>query len=451
MKTKIYLIILALSIPLTSCMKKIGENATENLIPATKNIEDASKNIEDASENIVKVSDNLNEAISNLEEVVSQLGDTGDQLIGSAGDAMKDIIEEFSYSANSVISQVENSSINVIEQSEKSTIRVLDALTQSGTSLLKETKDLITGTVSCIDEAMAKRIAQITDNAFHLADRLDVLINETIITISNETHDIIEFGGQQFALTVTKSTFNFVSIILLLASVILIILPLLYFLFKAKDKPAKYKYVTGGLFVLPAILCFALWTQPAFLWVKLGHAIIAPEIDYNSYCERSNNEFAGFLSSYEASTAANSYRLLGLNTINTLNKCSYGNPDREQQRIKRKMVAEIETILFPPPLPKAIDYASCEQQDTGRKTYHPGIWSDRRNAKAKLLEQMIQSNKIKRVPFQANPNARRLDLSNTPQAFNAASYIRSASAEIPSSSRIRMASNVRTLNLSINP
>jgi len=453
MKTKLVFLLILISISCTSCLKNALKSASKNLIPATQNIEDAAQNIEDATQNIEDVSNNLTEAISQLEGVIEQLGDSGEQLIGSAGTAMQEIIGEFSYSANSVISQVESSSINIIEQSELSAIRVINQLTVSGQKLLNETNKIIRGTVSCIDEAMAKRIAQITDNSFKLLDHIDVLINETIKTVSNEAQEVITVAGQEVSLTVTKSTYNVTSILLLVGALLLLILPLIYFLFKAKKKPLKFKFIVGALFVVPAIFCFVLWNYPGYLWSKLGYAVIVPPLEYAQYCDKSNVEYSNFFKSYDASTSSpKAYMLLGLDVINILNKCSLGNPDDNEVRLKRKMVTELETILFPPPAPVAIDYAVCKDENNKpKKSYHPNIMSKRRNAKAKLLETMISTKQIKKVPYAtlAAPLTYNTATIVNQKQFKYADYMKVIAKEQPVAKNIKMVNQIRVMDLSV--
>ena len=396
-KSKITLTIISVFLLFTSCDigKDILQTASENAIPATQNIEDAAQSIESATENIESVSENITQAIDELEGVVNALNDAGSKLIGTAGTTMQEVISEFSYLANSGIAQVESSSINIIDQAEISTIRVLNQLTYSGKQLLAQTQNLIIGTADCIDEVMAKRIAQITDSSTEVLDKLDTLLNETVKSIGKETRRTIEFAGQSIVLTISDTTYNIISVILLLGVLFFIGFPLYYLLHKEKGKPVKFKIKIAFLFIIPALICFLLWHNPAYLYSKLGYAVIQPPIDYASNCKRSNGEFTNFLLAYNSSSDRLSYLSLGLDAIYTLNKCCYGNPDDHEIELKRKMVSEVESIIFPPPPPKEVNLADCSG---GQKAYNPRAMSTRNDAKYDVLTDLKRGDLIKRLP-----------------------------------------------------
>ena len=400
-KISLRVVCLAVLMVLSSSCQNIGrhalEKATENLEPATQNIEDATQNIEDATGNI-------EDAVKELKNTIAQLEASSINLVGALGDEMQDVIGEFSTSANAVIKQTEKSTIKVIKQTEKSTLRVIKALTASGKSLLQEVNKLIRDNLKCMDEITAKRIAQITDAAFDIIDQFNVLLNTTIQTIADETQETISLAGQEASLLVSRTTYNVVNILLIIAALLFFIFPIYLYMFKVKRSSNVFKKVVGpSLSGLLGVACIALFLMPGQLWAALGYAVITEDFDFEASCGATNAAYTDFIRLYNSQPTDKSlYLEAGLHAIDLMNSCSYGNPDNNMIRDKQRLAENIEALLFPPPAPdrNTIDYADCRPASSGGpKWFHPSFFSQRTQSKVVILNDLYKAKQIRVSPI----------------------------------------------------
>lgn len=389
----------------TSCAN-IGKNAlkkaTENIIPATQNVEDAAQNIEDATKNIEDSTQNIEDAVKELKNTIAQLEASSANLVGVAGEEVREVIAEFAASANSVIETVEGGTLKIIKQSEKSATRVIATLTKSGQTLLRETNHLITNSIKCLDEATAKRIAQLTDSSLDIIDRFNVLVNETVKTVADETQETIQVAGTEVSLLVSRTTYSIVNILLLVAAIVFFALPVILFMFKITKGSNIFKKIIGpSLSGLLGAICLTLFFVPGLVWASLGYAVVNKNKEYQQFCTETNIAYANFLALYNTNPDNNTaYLSAGLDAIDLMNNCSYGNPDDNVIEDKQRLAESIEAILFPPPPPQKnnINFADCNNNTPGSKSVHPWFFSGRTKLKANILMEALKTNKIKQLP-----------------------------------------------------
>jgi len=444
---------------LFSSCANIGKNAlkkaTENIIPATQNVEDAAQNIEDATQNIEDSSQNIEDAVKELKNTIAQLEASSVNLVGAAGEEVREVIAEFAASANSVIQTVEDGTINIIKQSEKSAIRVVGALTQSGKTLLRETNHLVTNSIKCLDEATAKRIAQLTDSSLDIIDRFNVLVNQTIKTVADETQETIQVAGTEVSLLVSRTTYSVVNILLLIAAIVFFALPAILFMFKITKSANIFKKIIGpSLSGLLGAICLTLFFIPAIVWSTLGYAVVAQNFDYQQYCSETNIAYANFLAVYNTNPNNNTaYLAIGLEAIDLMNHCSYGNPNDNVIKDKQRLAENIEAILFPPPPPESntIDYADCNNNTTpgSGKSIHPWFYSKRTKLKANILKEALKTNKIKKLPAKYNVQAVNPSLIKPATLQYLNTYESKVNTKLNIALMDAIKPNLKTLNLSV--
>ncbi len=459
MKIELKITTLCCMVLLFSSCANIGKNAlkkaTENIIPATQNVEDAAQNIEDATQNIEDGTQNIEDAVKELKNTIAQLEASSANLVGVAGDELQEVIAEFAASANSVIETVEDGTLNIIKQSEKSAIRVIGSLTKSGQTLLRETNHLVTNSIKCLDEATAKRIAQLTDASLEIIDRFNVLVNETIKTVADETQETIQVAGTEVSLLVSRTTYTGVNVLLLIAALVFFAVPVFLFMFKMTKSANVFKKIIGpSLSGLLGAVCLSLFFIPAVLWTTLGYAVVAKNTDYQQYCSDTNIAYADFLAVYNTNPDNNTaYMAAGLDAIDLMNHCSYGNPDENVIKDKQRLAESIEAILFPPPPPENndIDFADCNNNTTpGRRpSIHPWFFSNRTKFKASILKEAFKTKQIKTLPKKYNIQASAATLN--PTTIN---YLKNYENQVSNQLNIALLNatkpSLKTLTLSID-
>ncbi|MCB0641825.1 MAG: hypothetical protein KDC44_09310 [Phaeodactylibacter sp.] len=338
--------------------------------------------------------------IAELEGLIQQLEDVGAELVGEAGAQMRDVIREASEQARQRIDQIKDASIEVIQEARAEFEALKDSMVDDIKELLNIANDMLEHNIKCIDEALAKRIAQVSSEISYLLDKTDLVLQKAIDRVYIKASLLIDQGSERVAL-VASSTLILVARIIagVLAVIILFWLIRTVYLNKFPNSLAL-KIIMPTLLVGLAGLCVFLVINKTVLPRVLGATVDLPNPDY--YCEEGDELYDAFFDAYNAGDAE--YRRIGEEALTALSWCAIGSVSTDVAGAKERKQKEIAAILYPVPdvpEPGNIDFADCEDEDT--PSVHPGWLVADLDDRLKLYENIYKDKRIPKDKWVVDP------------------------------------------------